>query len=46
MQHQLVKVDKNGEINDESYRVNVRGAEIEQRILVLNEISTRRVRLF
>ena len=30
MQHQLVKVDKNGEINDESYRVNVRGAEIEQ----------------
>lgn len=30
MQHQLVKVDENGEINDESYRVNVRGAEIEQ----------------
>ena len=24
------KVDENGEINDESYRVNVRGAEIEQ----------------
>ena len=22
MQHQLVKVDENGEINDESYRVN------------------------
>lgn len=24
MQHQLVKVDENGEINDESYRVNVK----------------------
>ncbi len=30
MQHQFSEVDENGEIDDESYRINVRGAAIEQ----------------